>query len=120
MCRAKICIFVVVGWYGFFCIRPSGSKHLCFTMYHSMAKCGILFLSCLSIWSIALLFRNKRFMLDEMTLNIFSIMNELVYVDIGRIHLIDLRIHKYFMDDSSVNFHYYKFFLHFLLKFTKK
>ena len=36
-----------------------------------------------------------------------------------RIHLVHLQISKYFMDDSSVNFHD-KFFLHFLLKFRKK
>ena len=37
----------------------------------------------------------------------------------GRIHLVHLRIRKYLMDDSSVNF-YDKFFLHFLLNFRKK
>ena len=36
------------------------------------------------------------------------------YLDIGRIHLVHLRIHKYFVDDSSVNF-LDMFFLHFLL-----
>ena len=38
---------------------------------------------------------------------------------LGRIHLVHLQIHKYFTDDSSVNFHD-KVFLHFLLKFRKK
>ena len=38
---------------------------------------------------------------------------------LGRIHLVHLRIRKYFMDDSSVNFHD-KFFLHFLVNFSKK
>ena len=37
----------------------------------------------------------------------------------GQIHLPHLRIHKYFMDDSSVNFHD-KIFLHFLPIFFKK
>ena len=37
----------------------------------------------------------------------------------GQIHLPHLRICKYFMDDSSVNFHD-KVFLHFLQKFGKK
>ena len=37
----------------------------------------------------------------------------------GWIHLVHLWICKYFMDDSSVNFHD-KFFLHFLLNFSKK
>ena len=37
----------------------------------------------------------------------------------GRIYLVHLRICKYFTDNSSVNFHD-KFFLHFLLKFSKK
>ena len=41
------------------------------------------------------------------------------FFDYGRIHLVHLWIHKYFTDDSSVNFHD-KFFLHFLLKFRKK
>ena len=38
---------------------------------------------------------------------------------IGQIHLVHLRICKYFTDDSSVNFHD-KVFLHFLPKFRKK
>ena len=37
----------------------------------------------------------------------------------GRIHLVHLWICKYFTDDSSINFHD-KFFLYFLLKFSKK
>ena len=37
----------------------------------------------------------------------------------GRIHLVHLRSLKYFTDDSSINFHD-KFFLHFLLNFSKK
>ena len=41
------------------------------------------------------------------------------YVDIGRIHLPHLWIRKYFMDDSSINFHD-KVFLHFFQKFGKK
>ena len=38
---------------------------------------------------------------------------------IGRIHLPHLRIHKYFMDESSINFHD-KVFLHFLKKIWQK
>ena len=37
----------------------------------------------------------------------------------GRIHLVHLRIHKYFTDNSSINFHD-KGFLDFLKKFDKK
>ena len=38
---------------------------------------------------------------------------------IGRIHLPHLGIHKYFMDESSINFHD-KVFLHFLKKIWQK
>ena len=37
----------------------------------------------------------------------------------GWIHLPHLQIHKYFMDDSFINFHE-KFFLHFLPNFSKR
>ena len=49
----------------------------------------------------------------------FVTIDALIYVDLGRIQLVHLQIRKYFTDDSSVNFHD-KFFLHFLLKLTKK
>ena len=42
-----------------------------------------------------------------------STINE-INLDLGRIHLVHLRIHKYFTDDPSINFHDV-FFLHFLL-----
>ena len=48
-----------------------------------------------------------------------SRINFFQYWDIGRIHLVLLRIHKYLTDDSFVNFRD-KFWLHFLLKFRKK
>ena len=48
------------------------------------------------------------------------IVNEvLTHFFIGRIHLLHLQIHKYFTDDSSVNFHD-KVFLRFLPNFFKK
>ena len=53
----------------------------------------------------------RRFIIFKTTIRQFS--------NLGRIHLVYLRIRKYFMDDSSVNFHD-KFFLHFLVNFSKK
>ena len=45
--------------------------------------------------------------------------NNNVTYNYGWIHLVHLQIHKYFTDDSSVNFHD-KFFLHFLKKISKQ
>ena len=44
-------------------------------------------------------------------LNLVILINQ-APVSLGKIHLPHLRIHKYFMDDLSVNFHD-KVFLHF-------
>ena len=52
-------------------------------------------------------------------IKINSMMKYDCVTDLGRIHLVHLRIHKYFTDDSSVNFHD-KIFLYFLKKCGKK
>ena len=49
----------------------------------------------------------------------FCYHTEMNILVLGRIHMVHLWIRKYFMDDSSINFHD-KFFLHFLLNFSKK
>ena len=61
--------------------------------------------------AIAMLFGTKRKFLPPFPLHIVHTTAE--------IHLVDLWIHKYFTDDSSVNFHG-KFILHFLPNYSKK